>query len=62
METEQLQKKETVESTAKKYIYAVGTSAFFQERNHSTDENKLVQKLSVSICQPRAWCLQEQRF
>lgn len=61
METE-LQKKVIVESTAQKYIYAVGTSAFFQERDHSRDKNKLVQKLSVSTFQSRAWCLHEQRF
>lgn len=62
MKTEQLQKKEIAESAAKKYINAVGISAFFQERNHSTDKNKQVQKLSVSTFQLRAWCLQEQRF
>lgn len=57
-----LQKKVTVESTAQKYIYAVGTSAFFQERDHSTDKNKPVQKLSVSTFQSKAWCLHKQRF
>lgn len=42
---EKEQKKEIAESTLKKitvYIYTVGTSAFFQERNNSTNKNKMV--------------------
>lgn len=40
----------------------MGTSAFFQERNDSTDKNKPLQKLAVFTFQPKAWCLQEQWF